>query len=115
MAPNSYCLYPGSSGLDPGHVTKSHGAEEAARRGLGVSQEEYGSGPGEAGLNTDPSVGGLFGGCTITGRQLCEGGHQPPDRLWETRGPKQGSWPWPEKGLCLPTMASTCRASSSGW
>lgn len=74
------------------------------------------AGPGEVGLNTDSSVGGLFGRHTITDRQLCEGGHQARlDGLRETRGPKQGWWPWPEEGLCLPAIASTCRASSSGW
>lgn len=65
------------------------------------------AGPGEVGLNTDSSVGGLFGRHTITDRQLCEGGHQARlDGLRETRGPKQGWWPWPEEGLCLPAIAS---------
>lgn len=69
-----------------------------------VSQEECGSGPGEIGLNTDPS-GGLAIWWGTTGRQLCEGGAPATLTGCETRGLKQNSWPWPEKGLCFPTMA----------
>lgn len=116
--------------------TKSHGAEEASQRGPWLSQEECGSGPGEVGLNTDSSVGGLFGGRTITGRQLCEVGARPgwtgcgrPGGLSKGggHGLRRGfvSPPWPQpvgparlvgdKSLMLALRAWKCSSPFGQW